>query len=131
MMPRLTVFFTKMVQNSQEAGTTDEHAVSRVHFVIDVDGKQSGPFHADVKLVVGGKYESDPLEVAAPVGYPRGAPFNQAKFADAVTAYIRKCVGSSAQGIRIGPGSSVKMLNNTFAFKDQASFDVEKVTGTW
>ena len=130
-MSLLTVEFQQMNQNSQDAGTNDEHMVSRVHFDIEAEGKQSGPFYTDVKLVVGGRYESDPLEVGAPVGYPRSSPFNQEKFAEAVTAYVRKCVGVNAQAIRIGPGSSVVMRNNVIRMKAKASFPAAKVTGTW
>jgi hypothetical protein len=46
-MPEVVVRFTKCQQNSQEAGSDDEHMVSRLFFSIEVDGKQIGAYHAD------------------------------------------------------------------------------------
>jgi len=52
-MPEVVVRFTKCQQNSQEAGSDDEHMVSRLFFSIEVDGKQIGAYHADLKQTVG------------------------------------------------------------------------------
>ncbi len=130
-MPKLTLRFSRMILDSQDFGSDDEHMVSRVFFsVAGPDGKPVGDFHADVKLVVGGSYETDPLEVGPPIGYQ--GPWDQERFREAVTAYVRRCVGSSGTGIRLGPGAKgIRMRNNTFAFPFEAAIDAKKVTGTW
>jgi hypothetical protein len=129
-MATLTGAFTRFVQDSQEYGSNDEHMVSRVFFDLLVDGKPRGSFHADVKLVVGGSFETDALEVGRPAGY-RG-PFDQARFADAVTRYIRGLVGSGGRGIRLGPGvSNIRMRNNTFAMPAPFSFEASSDSAGW
>jgi hypothetical protein len=125
----------KLHQDSQDYGSDDQHMVSRVFFTITVGGKPVGdgntvPFYADVKLVVGGDYEKDELEVGKPMNY-RG-PWNQAAFAKAVARYVRRCVGPNASGIRIEGGGSVRMRNNQFSIFDVFSFDANEVMGgTW
>jgi hypothetical protein len=117
----VTVNLTKFVQDAQEYGSNNEWMVSRVFFDVVVDGTPSGSFHADVKLVVGGSFETDALEVGPPVGY--GGPFNHARFADEVVKYIRALVGASGSGIRIGPGArNIRMMNNTFVQPKSFSF---------
>lgn len=121
-MPKVTLQFTHLVQDSQDYGSDDEHMVSRAFFDVGCAGRTVAS-HADVKLVVGGDYASDPLEVGRPAGYQ--GPFDHAKFSDAVSQYVRRAVGPEAIGIRLGPGArNVRMRNNTFQCPWTVSFDV-------
>ncbi len=129
-MATLTGRFTKFVQDSQEYGSNDEQMVSRVFFDLLVDGQPRGSFLADVKLVVGGSFETDALEVGRPSGY-RG-PFDHARFAEAVTKYVRGLVGSGGSGIRLGPGAkNIRMRNNTFVKPAPFSFEVSNDSAAW
>ncbi len=129
-MATVTVNISKFVQDKQEYGSDDETMVSRVFFDLLVDGQPKGSFHADVKLVVGGSYETDALEVSRPAGY-RG-PLNHARFAEEVTTYIRRLVGSGGRGIRLGPGArNVRMRNNTFVAPASFTFEASSDSVGW
>jgi hypothetical protein len=121
---------SKFVQDSQEYGSNNEEMVSRVFFDLLVDGEPKGSFHADVKLVVGGSYETDSLEVGRPAGY-RG-PFDHGRFAELVTKYIRQLVGSAGRGIRLGPGAqNIRMTNNTFVAPASFTFEASRDSAGW
>ena len=44
-MTKYAVHFEQIIVKAQEAGSTDEHMVSRVGFVLDVDGQRKGTFY--------------------------------------------------------------------------------------
>ena len=128
-MPQLTVKFQRCHQDSQDYGSNDEHMVSRVFFVIEVDGEPRGQFHADLKQTVGSEYETGPIEVGQPVGY--SGPFNHEQFSKAASEYFRKCVGSAGRGIRISGGTDIRMRDNVFDFQHSATFDVSGAHDSW
>ena len=64
-MPKVTVNFTRCVQDSQEYGSTDDHMVSRVFFTIETEGR-SVPCYADLRQTVGSDYLKGDIEVAPP-----------------------------------------------------------------
>jgi len=112
-MATATVFFTRLVQDSQDYGSDNEHMVSRVFFDLDIDGKRYPGLHANIKQVIGTSFEIGPLEVSAPIGYD--GPFNQHEFQRSVERYYRGLIGAQGHGIRIAGGSSsILMRNNTF-----------------
>jgi len=123
------VDLTRFIQDSQEYGSNDEHMVSRVFFNLSLDGQPKGSFHSDVKLVVGGSFETDALEVAWPAGYSQSDPFDYNRFVEGVTNYIRSLVGTSGRGIRLGPGSqNIRMTNCSFVMPASFSFQAPDAT---
>lgn len=122
------VTFTRLIQDSQEFGSDDEHMVSRVFFTLKVGDSDYPALHADVKQTVGAAFDS-PLEVSAPRGY-RG-PMNHAEFRKAVDSYFRGLVGPTAtSGLRL-KGSMTRMRHNTFHTTTTAEFDVPPGQAGW
>lgn len=119
MIARIT--FNKCIQDSQDFGSNDEHMVSRVFFVLEVEGRSHTGLYADIKQSVGGNFDVDRIEVSRPERY-RG-PLNYEAFRNAVENYYRGLVGSQGTGIRISGASNVRMRNNTFI--REACYDFE------
>ena len=120
-MAAFKVTFHKLIQDSQDYGSDDEHMVSRVFFSLDVDGKKVGDFFADLKQVVGGSADGGDIEVGPPHGYD--GSFNHQGFADAARRYFQINVGSQASGIRLGPGvRGLRMRNNTVVRDAECNF---------
>jgi hypothetical protein len=116
------VTFTRLVQDSQDFGSNDDHMVSRVFFDLEYGGKTHRDLYVDVKQTVGSNIESDPLEVGRVSDY--SGPGNYTAFRAAVEKYFRSLVGSSGRGIRIVNASNVRMRNNTFVQQSLAEFEV-------
>lgn len=128
-MPRATVHFSEMIQDSQDYGSDDEHMVSRVFFDLEVDGKRFAGLHTNVKQTVGSSYETGPIEVSPPINY--SGPLNHAAFSAAVERYYRGLVGSAGSGIRIQGASGVRMRNNRFGKQLSESFEVSNDGKSW
>jgi hypothetical protein len=130
-MPNAIVDLKAFTQTKQVlASPNGDEMYGRVLFDITVDGTHTADCHVDVKLVVGGTYEVDAIEVGRPVGY-RG-PFNQARFAECIQRYVHGAVGTNGWGIRLGPGSSnVVMLNCRFARLERCSFEAAADGAGW
>jgi len=121
-MPTARVTFTRIIQDSQEIGSDDDHMVSRVLFDLEYEGRAHQNVYVDVKQPVGGDVETDPLEVGRAVGY-RG-PGNYEIFRGEVEKYFRGLIGASATGIRVQSGAKVRMRNNMIVSSSTVQFDV-------
>jgi hypothetical protein len=128
-MPRARVTFHKLIQDSQDYGSDDEHMVSRVFFTLEVEGTSYKELYVDIKQPVGSDFEEAPLEVSHPHSY--SGPFNHQAFQKAVEAYYRGLVGASSSGIRIQGGGNIRMRNNTFIRETKVEFDVSKESPAW
>lgn len=128
-MANLTITLQKLIQDSQDYGSNDEHMVSRVFFDMEVDGKTFVNLYADVKQTVGGSYETSQLEVSNPPNYK--GPFNHEAFRAIVEQYYRGLVGATGCGIHISGSSNMRMRNNTFVKSMTAQFEVQVTGGTW
>lgn len=128
-MATAKVVFQRLVQDSQEYGSTDEHMVSRVFFSMEVDGSSFSDLYADVKQPVGSSFESSPLEVSKPVGYK--GPFDHTAFSNVVEKYYRGLIGAAGQGIHISGGGNIRMRNNIFVQLAVAEFEVGASGGAW
>ncbi len=133
-MPKVTVNFTRCVQDSQEYGSTDDHMVSRVFFTIETEGR-SVPCYADLKQTVGSDYLKGDIEVAPPKTQkdekPYRGPFNHEAFREQATAYYRAYVGSSGM-IRFGPGvTNLRMHGNVFEIPRTITFEGGDPAGVW
>ena len=128
-MPRARVTFHKLIQDSQDYGSDDEHMVSRVFFSLEVEGKRYNDLYVHIKQPVGSNFEKAPLEVSQPYGY--SGPFNHQAFQKAVEAYYRSLVGASGSGIRMQGGGDIRMRNNTFIRETQVEFDISEESPAW
>jgi len=128
-MPIATITFQKLIQDSQDYGSNDDHMVSRVFFNLDIDGNLYPDLYADVKQIVGSAIESSPIEVSNPGGYK--GPFDHDAFSNAVERYYRSLVGATGSGIRISGATNVRMRNNTFFATGVAKFEVKSSGGPW
>ncbi len=128
-MATATITLHKLIQDSQDYGSDDEHMVSRVFFDLTIDGKKYEGLYADVKQPVGGSFESSALEVSSPANYK--GPFNHEAFRGIVEQYYRGLVGASGSGIHISGGSNIRMRNNTFVRSVTAEFQVTVTGGPW
>lgn len=123
------VTFHKIIQDSQELGSDDQHMVSRVFFDLEVGGQLHTGLYSDLKQIVGSDIETAPLEVGAPQGY--SGPFNHEAFTAEVEKYYRKEIGSSGSAIRIAKGSKVRMRDNTIICCVVVYFKISKNGGGW
>lgn len=128
-MAKAKVIFQKLIQDSQDYGSDDQHMVSRAFFTVEVEGNVSEEAYVDIKQPVGSDFETTPLEVSKPVGY--GGPFNYAAFREAAENYYRSLVGSKGSGIHIAGGGNIRMQNNTFIQQAVAEFEVSKESPAW
>jgi len=135
-MAKVKVNFHECIQDSQEYGSDDEHMVSRIFFSIEVNGERyKERYHADLKQLVGGKFEENPIEVSLPSdssGKPYSGPMNYKAFQEAAEAYFRKLVGSKALGIHIeGGASNIRMRNNRFVVEHSIEFEAADIRPPW
>ena len=127
-MAKARVTFNRLVQDSQDYGSNDEHMVSRVFFTLEIDGTKH-ELYADIKQTVGSSYETGPIEVSKPHGY--SGPFRNQEFKRAAEIYYSSLVGSSGSGIRIQGGANIRMRNNTFVKQAVFEFEVGKESTAW
>src|SRR4029077_11625065 len=66
------VTFRKLIQDSQEYGSNDEHIVSREFFDLEIGGKRHSDLYVDIKQPVGSDFETAPLEVGPPHDHRAG-----------------------------------------------------------
>jgi len=123
------VRFHKIIQDSQDYGSDDEHMVSRVFLSLEAADERFDNLTVDVKQSVGEAFESGPLEVSRPKGYH--GRFNYAAFRVLVESYFRSQVGSAGRGIRIAGASNVRMRNNTFHSEQVAEFEYAEGAPGW
>lgn len=124
------VTFRRLVQDSQDYGSNDEHMVSRAFFDMRIGDRAYQDLSVDIKQPVGSNFESSPLEISKPNGY--NGQFNHQAFREAVERYYRNMVGSSGSGICISGGASnIRMRDNTFIQEAYVEFEVSKDGPAW
>ena len=130
-MPTATVHFHKVIQDSQDYGSDDEHMVSRVFLTLEAGGKTYPNLTVDIKQTVGATFETSPLEVGPPKGY-RGS-YNYAAFRELVEQYYRGLVGKKGRSIGMPGvgGSYIRMRNNTFNQPHTATFEYTDTSAAW
>jgi len=129
-MATANIQFHKLIQDSQEFGSDDQHMVSRIFFTITVENKKPLEAFANIKQTVGTDFETAPLEVSKPVGY--GGPFNYEQFRILSERYYRGVIGSQGIGISVSGATNVRMRNNTFQIGAEGVIEVPNSTGgTW
>jgi hypothetical protein len=121
-MERAKVTFKKLIQDSQDFGSDDDHMISRIFFDLEYRGQTHRDLQVDVKQTVGSDIERDPIEVGHTEGY--SGPGNYTAFRGETEKYFRSLVGASASGIRISGGSNIRMRNNTFSRPHSVEFEV-------
>jgi hypothetical protein len=119
-MPKFSGTFHRLIQDSQDYGSDDEHMISRVFFSLAKDGQAIGELSADLKQVVGSDAENGEIEVSSPHGYD--GEFNHVGFAAAAIDYFRSLVGPNASGIRIVGARNIRMRNNRLGREQHFNF---------
>lgn len=124
------ITFYKCVQDSQEFGSDNEHAVSRVFFTVTVNGKALEYF-CNIIQDYGSSfsYETDPLQVSNP--FSKDTRINYEQFRSSAESYYRTCVGSNANGIRIVGATNVRMQHNTFGNLQTVSIETSENSPAW
>ena len=128
-MTKAKVIFQKLIQDSQDYGSDDQHMVSRAFFTVEVEGNVSKEAYVDIKQPVGSDFETSPLEVSKPAGY--SGPFNYEAFREAAEGYYRSLVGAKGSGIHIAGGGNFRMQHNTIIQQEVAEFEVSKESPAW
>jgi hypothetical protein len=124
------ITFKRLVQDSQDFGSDDEHMVSRAFFDMKIEDRSYQDLSVDIKQPVGSNFETSPLEISKPNGY--NGLFNHQAFREAVEKYYKGLVGASGSGIRISGGASnIRMRNNTFVRDAHVEFNVSKESPAW
>jgi len=119
----------KLIQDSQDYGSTEEHMISRVFFDFELDGHTYEGLYADIKQTVGSSFENASLEVSKPMNYK--GPFNYEAFHQIVEQYYRSLVGQSGSGIHTTAGTNIRMRHNIFVQPQIAEFPVTSTGGLW
>jgi|TARA_R110000851_G_scaffold155597_1_gene298112 hypothetical protein len=117
---KIKIIFKKLIQDSQQLGSNDQHMVSRVFFDIESEKVKLNSY-ADVKQSVGSDFESTQLEVSRPHNYE--GPFDYFKFQQLVETYYRNLIGSTGTGINISGGGNIRMSDNIFV--QTAVYEIE------
>lgn len=123
------IFLQKLIQDSQDYGSTEEHMISRVFFDFELDGHTYEGLYADIKQTVGSSFENAPLEVSKPMNYK--GPFNYEAFHQIVEQYYRSLVGQSGAGMHNEGGTNLRMRHKTFVQPNVAEFPVTSTGGLW
>ena len=117
------LIFLRVLQNSQELGTDDEHLVSRVYFSLKTPDGKILDLYSDVKLSPGADFTQDPLEASYPAEL-RGL-LSYETFRQLVEQYYRDNIGATGRGIRIGPGAKgIVMMNNLFVMRKEVPVEL-------
>ena len=124
------ITFYKCIQDSQEFGSDNEHAVPRVFFTVTVNEKTLEYF-CNVLQDYGSRfsYETDPLQVSNP--FSKHDHINYEQFRSSVEAYYRSCVGAYGNGIKIIGASNIRMTNNTFGKVHSISIETSENSPAW
>lgn len=123
------VTFYKIIQDSQDYGSNDEHMVSRVYFNLEVEDKMYSDLYVDIKQTVGTDFETAPLEVSSTRGYK--GPFNHEVFREEVENYYRESFGSQGSAIHIEGGGNIRMRDNTVIREKVVEFEIKSSPTGW
>ena len=128
-MPKAKISLKKLIQDSQEFGSTDEHMISRVFFDLEIEGVVHRDLYTNIKQVVGSPINAEALEVSHPVGYQ--GPFNFLAFSKIISDYFISLVGQKGNGIHIEAGQNIRMTNNHFQVPLITEFETNNPGGGW
>lgn len=120
-MTKYGVHFQQIIVKSQEAGSTDEHMVSRVIFALDVDGQRKGAFYTDLKQTVGAPMAADAIEVGPPMGYQ--GRFDQNTFANEARKYFLEAVGPRGRVYQFASTSHVNIEDSIAVMPKTVTFE--------
>ena len=128
-MPKAIITLNKLIQDSQDYGSDDEHMISRLFFSIEVDGSKTNDVYVDIKQSVGSDFETSPLEVSKPKNYK--GPFNYEAFQIIAENYYRSLVGGHGSGIHVSGDGNIRMRDNTFIKEIITEFQVSNESPAW
>jgi hypothetical protein len=128
-MHMVSVRFFQCHQGRQAYGTDDEFMTAWLSLQIAVDRQLRGTFRSHVKQTVGGRYNTDPIEVGWPEGYE--GPFDYDAFRGFAAQYYRGLVGQQHAAISLGNARNVMMENNSFIVPWVVSFLANREVRHW
>lgn len=103
-----TVHYKEILQNRHDVHTDDDQMISTITFDYVIEDQRFENVTCDIKQIVGGSYETDPLEVSQP---SRALPINYESFREATESYYRQTLH---RGIQYDKNTVLMMQNNTF-----------------
>jgi hypothetical protein len=109
-MPKVLLIFNKIIQDSREFGSNNQHTVSRVFFDLRIGANLRTDFSSDIKQRAGADNESDPLEVSVPQSLANLVDYSELR--TLVEQYFHASFGSAGSAFQIGPGTDIRMMHN-------------------
>ena len=116
--------FNRLVQDSQDFGSDDDHMISRAFFAIFFEDAEYLDCSVDLKQIVGSDIESSPIEVSNLQGYE--GPMNRDKLQESAELYYRQSFGSSGSFVRFSKNTkNIRMRNNIRELSIDFEFEVD------
>jgi len=128
-MKKAKVTFTQCIQFSQEAGSNDEHMVSRIYFTLEIGKERYQNLYTDIKQTVGSDFQTGAIEVSPPKGYE--GPFSYAAFREGAERYYRSSFGAQGTGFNFGSGGKISMRNNVVIKEMVIEFEISSSHSPW
>jgi hypothetical protein len=100
------------IQDDQTLGADNVGMTSRVRFDIQVGDKQYSDCWVEVTQSFGVDFETGPLMVGTPKGYPAESPWNTKEFSAEVEKFYRAIVSGDGHGIRLRSAARGNRLRN-------------------
>ena len=123
MAKRVRVKLKKCIQNSQDAGSSDSHMISRVFYEMVVNGNKQGSFYSDITQPVGSEYNAEDLEVTVPADHK--GPLNHERFAKGIRNYYQRLIGPKGSAISYEGTKNVVRKNNTIVMDAEFEFEAD------
>ena len=117
-MPIMKLSFNRLVQDSQDFGSDDDHMISRAFFAIFFEDAEHLDCSVDLKQIVGSDIESSPIEVSNLQGYE--GPMNKDKLQESADLYYRQSFVHFSKN-----GKNIRMRNNTRELSMDFEFEVD------
>lgn len=121
MATRMT--FDRVVQDSEEFGSTETRAVSRVFFELEADSKTYSDMYVDIEEPVGGDHSDQTLAIGTPQSAASKealatrsfdpASFDREAFEGAVRAYYQRIVTSAGYGKHLAKDKGLRTFGDT------------------
>lgn len=120
--------FYQWIVDSQDYASDDEHMVSMVSFVLEVNGREYD-LKSFVKQTIGSKFEECCIEVCPPDDY--NGPFNHGEFSKAVFRYYTSLIGPNGRVMQIENCSDFSLRDVNFRYEMPFTLNINSSEGGW
>ena len=100
-MAEAVIEIYECIQDDQSLGADNVGMTSRVRFDVLIGERQYSDCWVAITQPFGVDFETGPLQVGTPNGYPAESPWNAAGFTEAVENFYRGLIGGGDHGIRL------------------------------